>query len=271
MRIIRFANPSNPDRLITAIDCGDGSALPLAGTALDPLEPLDEPIQIPATLAAPIAPPVIMGIGMNYRAHALEQGKEPPERPMMFMKNPAAINTPTGDIVVPRVCQDRPQVDFECELAIVIAKPARNVARQDALDYVLGYTAANDVSARWWQKHGGGGQFNRGKSFDTFCPIGPCIVTTDELTDPGNLRITTRLNGQTMQDSSTSDLIFPVPELIAFLSQGTTLLPGTVILTGTPGGVGFARDPAVFMNDGDIVEVEVQNIGTLRNKVVFEK
>ncbi len=270
MRLIRFASaaPSRPP--VTAVDCGDGTALPLAGNALGPLEPAGEPIPI-GRLLAPLVPPVIMGIGLNYRAHAAEQGKEPPERPMMFMKNPAAITGPTDDIIIPGVCQEREQVDFECELGVVIGRACKDVPAGRALEFVLGYTAANDVSARWWQKHAGGGQFNRGKSFDTFCPIGPCIVTPDELGDPGNLRVQTRVNGETMQDSNTSDLIFPVADLIAFLSQGTTLLPGTLILTGTPGGVGFARTPPVWLRDGDLVEVEVEKIGVLRNRVVCEK
>lgn len=270
MKLIRFASPAANHPPISAVDCGDGTALPLAGSPFGPLEPAGEPISI-GRLLAPVVPPVIMGIGLNYRAHAAEQGKEPPERPMMFMKNPAAVSGPTDEIIVPRVCQDRDQVDFECELAVVIGRTCRDVSVADALDFVLGYTAANDVSARWWQKNAGGGQFNRGKSFDTFCPIGPCIVTGDELGDPGNLRVQTRVKGETMQDSNTSDLIFPVAELIAFLSQGTTLLAGTLILTGTPGGVGFARTPPVYLHDGDVVEVEVEKIGTLRNAVVFEK
>ncbi len=269
MRLIRFASPATGNLPITAIDCGDGNALPLAGTPFGPLEPVGEPIPI-GRLLAPLVPPVVMGIGLNYRAHAAEQGKEPPERPMMFMKNPAAITGPGDEIVVPRVCQEREQVDFECELAVVIGRTCRNVPVGRAMDYVLGYTAANDVSARWWQKHGGGGQFNRGKSFDTFCPIGPCLVTGDELGDPGQLRVQTRVNGETMQDSNTSDLIFSVADLIAFLSQGTTLLAGTLILTGTPGGVGFARTPPVYLRDGDVVEVEVEKIGTLKNRVVLE-
>lgn len=269
MRLIRFASPTHPGPPITAVDCGDGTALPLAGAALGPLEPAGEPIPI-GRLLAPLVPPVVMGIGLNYRAHAAEQGKEPPERPMMFMKNPAAVCGPNDDIIIPDVCQDRQQVDFECELGVIIGRACKNVQAEHALEFVLGYTAANDVSARWWQKHAGGGQFNRGKSFDTFCPIGPCIVTGDELGDPGILRVQTRVNGQTMQDSNTSDLIFPVAELIAFLSQGTTLLPGTLILTGTPGGVGFARTPPVWLCDGDMVEVEVETIGVLRNRVVYE-
>lgn len=270
MRLIRFTTAAAPDRPVTGADCGDGFALPLAGGALGPFEPIGEPLPI-GRLLAPIEPAVIMGIGLNYRAHAAEQGKEPPERPMMFMKNPAAVCGPLDDIRVPRVCQDREQVDFECELAVVIGRLCRDVPVERALGHVLGCTAANDVSARWWQKHGGGGQFCRGKSFDTFCPIGPCIVTPDELGDAGDLRLMTRVNGETMQESSTSDLIFSIAELIAYLSEGTTLRPGTLILTGTPGGVGFARTPPVWLHDGDVVEVEVEKIGVLRNRVVYER
>ncbi|MBL1217475.1 MAG: fumarylacetoacetate hydrolase family protein [Planctomycetes bacterium] len=209
-----------------------------------------------------------MGIGMNYRQHALEQGKQPPTRPMMFMKNPAAACGPHDDIVIAPVCAEREQVDYECELAVIIGRPARDVAQDQALSYVLGYTAANDVSARWWQKEAGGGQFCRGKSFDTFCPMGPCLVTPDEVPDPQALRLTTTLNGEVMQDSNTGDMIFNVAELIAFLSQGTTLMPGTVILTGTPSGVGFARTPPVWLKDGDVVECQVEGIGAVCNRVM---
>src|SRR5690606_20129859 len=146
----------------------------------------------------------------------------------------------------------------------------RDVDARDAFDFILGYTVANDVSARWWQKEGGGGQFCRGKSFDTFCPLGPAIVTRDDVPDPDRLRLATRLNGQTMQESSTTDMIFSVAELVAFLSQGTTLKPGTVILTGTPQGVGFARQPPVWLKDGDVVEIEVESVGVLKNRVRAE-
>ncbi len=270
MKLLRFLHPES-QRVVTAVDCMDGTALPLAGSVLDPIEPLDEPIPFDeSNLVAPIRPPVIMGIGMNYNAHAHEQGKEPPTRPMMFMKNINAANGPFSDIVVPRICQETNQTDFECELAIVVGKPAKNVSVEDASDYILGFTAANDVSARVWQKKLGGGQFNRGKSFDTYCPIGPRIVTADEIDDPMNLQLSTTLNGIVMQDSNTGDMTFNVYELVSFLSQGTTLAPGTLILTGTPQGVGFARDPQVLLQHGDMVEVTVEDIGTLKNRVVWE-
>ena len=158
-------------------------------------------------------------------------------------------------------------MDYECELAVVIRKNCKNVSKSEALDYVLGYTCANDVSARDWQKEWGGGQFCRGKTFDTFCPLGPCLVTTDEITDPNSLNISTHLNGEQMQSSNTSDMIFDIPTLIEFLSGSTTLEPGTVLITGTPSGVGGARKPPVYLQDGDTVTVEIEKIGRLTNSV----
>lgn len=222
-----------------------------------------------ARLLAPIVPPNILGIGLNYRRHAEEGGKGVPERPMLFLKSTNSLQHPGGPIVLPRTAASE-EVDYECELAVVIGRPARNVRRAEALQYVLGYTAANDVSARDWQFKWGGGQFCQGKGFDTFCPVGPCIVTTDEIPDPGALRLRTVLNGQVMQDWTTSDLVFDVPALIEFLSASRTLLPGTVILTGTPHGVGYARRPPVFLRPGDTVTVEIDGIGSLTNPVVAE-
>ncbi len=212
----------------------------------------------------------IIGIGLNYAQHAHEQGSPVPDRPVVFTKNPMAACLSGADIVVPRVCQDQDQVDFEGELAVVVGRAARDVPRERALEYVLGYAAANDVSARWWQKKGSGGQFCRGKSFDTFCPLGPAVASASDVGDPGSLRITTRVNGQVMQDSTTADMIFDVPTLVSELSRGTTLLPGTVILTGTPSGVGMARTPPVFLNDGDEVAVQIERIGAVVNRVKFE-
>jgi 2-keto-4-pentenoate hydratase/2-oxohepta-3-ene-1,7-dioic acid hydratase in catechol pathway len=217
----------------------------------------------------------IIGIGMNYAAHAKEQGKGAPERPVLFTKNPMAASLHGEPIVIPKICQDRPQVDFEAELAVILGsyrgKPIRDVPKSDALACVLGYCPANDVSARWWQKEGAGGQFNRGKSFDTFCPLGPTVSPAGEVADPQGLRLICRVNGAVMQDTPTSDMIFDVATLIAECSRGTTLLPGTVILTGTPSGVGMARTPAVFLKEGDVVEVEIPGLGTLRNSVVMER
>jgi len=158
-------------------------------------------------------------------------------------------------------------VDYEAELAVVIGKPAKDVDEAGALDVVLGYCCANDVSARWWQKKGSGGQFCRGKSFDTFCPLGPELIPGSRVSDPGSLGVRCRVNGEKMQEGNTGEMIFPVTRLIAELSSGTTLLPGTVILTGTPSGVGFARTPPVFLQDGDRVEIEIDQLGTLSNPV----
>lgn len=211
----------------------------------------------------------IFGIGQNYAQHAREMGGQLPERPVVFTKNPMAAIASGDAIVIPKVCQDREQVDFEGELAVVIGRAARDVARERAMDFVLGYAAANDVSARWWQKQGSGGQFVRGKGFDTFCPLS-AVMERANVANPNALRLVTRLNGQVMQDSSTADMIFDVPTLICELSRGTTLLPGTVILTGTPSGVGTARTPPVYLKHGDVVEVTIESVGTVSNPVRME-
>ena len=220
-------------------------------------------------LLAPIVPTDILCIGLNYREHAIEGGSAIPEIPMLFIKSSNALNNPFDPIPIPRRSK---MIDYEAELAVVIGKAAKHVPRERALDYVFGYTCANDVSARDWQKekHLGGGQFARGKSFDGFCPLGPAIVTKDEIPDPNALRITCTLNGQVMQDHTTADMIFDVPALIESLSSTLTLRPGSVILTGTPSGVGFARKPPVWMKPGDTVVVELETIGRLENPVVNE-
>ena len=223
-----------------------------------------------ARLLAPIEPRAILCIGLNYRKHAAETNAPLPEFPVLFVKNPAAVQHPGSPIQLPRWLRSD-KVDYECELAIVIGKAAKNVPRAHAFDYVLGYTCANDVSGRDWQKEGGGSQWCRGKSFDTFCPLGPCIVTTDEIANPNALRISTRVGDEILQDSSTADMIFDVPSLVEFLSASTTLLPGTVILTGTPQGVGMARTPPRFLQPGEKVTIEIEKIGALTNPVVEEE
>jgi len=217
------------------------------------------------TLLAPVEPPNILAIGLNYRLHAMESGHDLPDHPALFIKATTALCGPNDPIVLPAVAPD--EVDYECELAVVIGKRAHKVSAADALDYVLGYSAANDVSARDCQRRLDV-QWARAKSFDTFAPLGPWIETD---LDPDNVGLRTRLNGEVMQESNTDDLIFPVRELIAHLSHSLTLLPGTVIITGTPSGVGFARTPPVFLRPGDIVEVEIDGIGTLRNPVVADE
>jgi len=217
----------------------------------------------------------IIGVGMNYAAHAIEQGKGVPERPVLFTKNPMAAGLDGDEIVIPKVCQDREQVDFEAELGVIIGRRpsggmVKDVSQDEALACVLGYVCANDVSARWWQREGSGGQFNRGKSFDTFCPIGPRVMAATDVPDPQALRIVCRVNGEMMQDSTTADMIFSVAALISEISRGTTILPGTLMVTGTPSGVGMARKPPVWLKGGDVVEVEVGGIGALRNRVRME-
>ncbi len=216
----------------------------------------------------------IIGIGRNYAKHASEMGADLPERPMVFFKSPASATIDGEPIRIPPLCIDPAtggeQVDFEAELAVVIGSPARDVPIDEALSHVLGYCCANDVSARWWQKKGSGGQFCRGKSFDTFCPLGPELTPAEAIPDPQNLRIQCRVNGESMQDANTSAMIFPVAELISELSRGATLMPGTVLVTGSPSGVGFARSPQVFLRDGDTVEVEIEGLGVLKNPVRVE-
>jgi 2-keto-4-pentenoate hydratase/2-oxohepta-3-ene-1,7-dioic acid hydratase in catechol pathway len=222
------------------------------------------------SILAPIEPKTIYGIGLNYRKHAEETGAKIPEHPIVFLKSPTAIQDPGGPIVLPRhLRSDR--VDFEAELGVVIGYECKNVSRADAMNYVLGYTVANDVSARDWQKDWGGSQWCRGKTFDTFCPLGPALVTPAGVKNPNDLAIRTRVNGVTMQQSNTRDMIFPIAELIEFLSGSTTLEPGTLILTGTPEGVGMGRKPPVYLKAGDVVECEIEGIGILRNPVVEEE
>ncbi len=190
---------------------------------------------------------------------------------MVFTKYAGSACLNGDPIIVPTVCQDREQVDFEGELAVVIGAAARDVSKADAMRHVLGYCVANDVSARWWQKSGSGGQFFRGKSFDTFCPLGPAVTPASSVPNPAALRIVTKVNGQVMQDGSTGDMIFDVATLVSDLSRGLTLLPGTVILTGTPSGVGMARNPPQYLKHGDQVEISIDGLGTLRNTVLHAK
>jgi 2-keto-4-pentenoate hydratase/2-oxohepta-3-ene-1,7-dioic acid hydratase in catechol pathway len=266
MKIIRHLTPSGP--AYAAIQ-PDGSAKEISGDIFGAYRTTERAVK-PGKILSPVSPVNILAIGLNYRKHAEEGGKGVPERPMLFLKSTSSLNNPGDPIELPRKLRSD-EVDFECELAVVIGKTCKNALRSTALDYVLGYTAANDVSARDWQNRFGGGQFCQGKSFDTFCPLGPVLVTKDEIPNPNALGIKTILNGQTMQDCNTDDMVFDVAFLIEFLSSSKTLLPGTVILTGTPHGVGFARKPPVFLKPGDSVTIEIEKIGSLTNPVVEEK
>ncbi len=263
MKIIRYSDASG--QIHHAAQQADGSALVIEGCIFGSPKVTDRKADV-AKLLAPVDPRAILCIGLNYKFHAEESGMAIPQHPVLFMKSPGAVQNPGDPILLPSVLKSD-SVDYECELAVVIGKAARNVKKADALDYVLGYTCANDVSARDWQKNGGGGQWCRGKTFDTFCPLGPVLVTRDEIPNPNALGIKTVLNGQAVQDWNTNDMIFDVPTLIEFLSADTTLLPGTVIITGTPQGVGMARTPPLWMKAGDTVTVEIEGIGSLTNPV----
>jgi len=248
-----------------AIQQEDGRLFRAKGDPFGGTVTATEEVLKPVRWMAPIKPRAILCIGLNYRKHAEESGASIPDYPILFMKNPYAATGNGQPIKLPKVCGD--EVDYEAELAVVIAKPALNVSKEDALNYVLGYTAANDISARLWQTKLGGSQWNRAKGFDTFAPMGPVLVTADDIPDQNALAVRSELNGQEMQSSTTADMIFDVPTLIEFLSQDTTLLPGTVILTGTPQGIGWARDPKVLLKPGDTITVEVEKIGQLTNPV----
>jgi 2-keto-4-pentenoate hydratase/2-oxohepta-3-ene-1,7-dioic acid hydratase in catechol pathway len=228
-----------------------------------------EPIPDAELKLMPIVPnpEKIVGVGKNYADHARETGSAPPGEPVFFCKFSSAILGDGETIVLPRVSSE---VDYEAELVAVIGRGGRQIAKENALAHVAGYCCGNDVSARDWQHRKPGGQWLLGKSFDTFAPIGPALVTADEIPDAGKLAIELRINGRVMQQSNTSQLLFTIGELIAYVSQVCTLAAGDLIFTGTPSGVGFARRPPVFLQPGDVVEVEIERIGVLRNPVAGE-
>ena len=269
MHLFRYVDPQG------AIHHGqlhaDGSRERLAGDLFGELIPSGEAAEV-ERLLAPLEPRVFFCIGVNYRRHALEFGSPIPQRPVLFMKPPGAVQHPGAPIELPTALASA-QVDYEGELAVVIGRSCRNVSREEALACVLGYCCANDVSARDWQKRPelGGGQWCRGKSFDTFAPLGPVLATPASIPDPNALGLRTWLNGEPVQDARTDDMIFDVPDLISFLSGSTTLQAGTVILTGTPSGVGMAADPPRWLRPGDTVAIEIEGIGRLENPVVAEE
>jgi 2-keto-4-pentenoate hydratase/2-oxohepta-3-ene-1,7-dioic acid hydratase in catechol pathway len=267
MKIIRYVDDAG--QIKYGAQQASGAAVEIDGDIFGEYQASSRAAKV-AKLLAPLVPTNVLCIGLNYRKHAAEGGAPEPKFPVLFMKATSALQNPGDPIVLPRRLASE-EVDYECELAVVIGKTCKNVSRDKALDYVLGYTCANDVSARDWQIKMGGSQWCRGKTFDTFVPLGPCLVTTDEITNPNTLAIKTILNGQVMQDWNTNDMIFDVPRLIEFLSGSTTLLPGTVILTGTPHGVGMARKPPVWLKQGDSITIDIERIGQLTNPVVDEK
>jgi 2-keto-4-pentenoate hydratase/2-oxohepta-3-ene-1,7-dioic acid hydratase in catechol pathway len=221
-------------------------------------------------LLCPIQSSNILALGLNYRRHAQETKMDVPDYPIVFMKATSSVIGHEEPILLPAAGPER--VDYEAELAVVIGKSVKNLKTSEALDCILGYTCANDISARDWQFEKQKGQWVRGKSFDTFCPLGPWLVTKDEIADPNRLHVRAILNeGDILQDSDTSNMIFDIAAIISFLSQSMTLLPGTVILTGTPEGVGFTRQPPLFLKAGDRITVEIEGVGRLSNPVIQEQ
>ncbi len=268
MFLIRYLDSDN--RAHYGAETADGAILRVDGDVFGDFSITDERAVV-ARLLAPVVPTQILCIGLNYRRHAEETKAKMPERPILFVKGINTLQHPNEPILIPTHMASH-EVDYECELAVVIGKPCKNVSRERALDYVLGYTCANDVSARDWQIKMGGGQWCRGKFFDTFAPLGPRLATREEIPDPNNLKIATILNGERVQDWNTNDMIFDVATLIEFLSGSTTLVPGTVILTGTPHGVGMAAKPEPrWLRPGDEVTIEIEKIGALTNPVALEE
>ena len=261
MRIVRFEAEKR-----TAFGVLEGDSVqPLAGAPWTALRRRGKPLGRAAVkLLAPVEPPDVFAIGLNYRRHADESGHKYPPAPVIFLKAASSVTGPDTDIVLPAMAPN--EVDYECELAIVIGRACRHVSEADAFKYVLGYTCGHDVSARDCQIRLDS-QWARGKSFATFCPLGPWIETD---LDPDNQPISLTLNGQVMQASNTNDMIFNCRHLVSYCSRVCTLRPGTVIMSGTPSGVGFARKPQVFLRAGDSVEVKIDGIGVLRNTVRAE-
>lgn len=268
MKIIRFL--STGGRVLWGVPDPDkqDQASIIEGNLFETFRVLPQSAKI-TSLLPPLAPSNILALGINYKKHGDETAMSYPEQPILFIKATSSLTGHDHPILLPAAGPDR--VDYEAELAVIIGTQAKNVAREKALEHVFGYTCANDVSARDWQFDKQKGQWARGKSFDTFCPLGPWIVTRDEIADPNNLGIRCLINGQVVQDARTSEMIFNIQATISNLSRSMTLLPGTVILTGTPEGVGFTRQPPLFLTEGDVVSVEIEKIGTLTNRVVREK
>ncbi len=266
MRIIRFVDENG--QAVYGVQQGEGKAARIAGDIFGDFTVAPDIVAV-TKLLAPIVPTVVLCIGLNYRRHAEESNLPIPKFPVLFFKSPGSVQNPGDAIEIPKHLKSE-KVDYEAELVVVIGRRCKNVSVDEALGCVFGYTCGNDVSARDWQVEYGGSQWCRGKTFDTFMPLGPAIVTKDEIANPNSLRIATTLNGEVMQDWNTNDMIFGVAELISFLSGSTTLLPGTIIMTGTPHGVGQSRKPPRFLAAGDSVTVSIESIGDLTSPVVEE-
>jgi 2-keto-4-pentenoate hydratase/2-oxohepta-3-ene-1,7-dioic acid hydratase in catechol pathway len=261
---LHATDPGLPPSLRQLVERGQ-TALQLVSQALDRKHVVAYPADQIKLLPPIPDPPKIVCLGLNYADHAKEGGVPIPKDPVLFSKYATALVGPEDAIVLPPVSSE---VDYEAELVVVVGKGGRNLPSELGESHVFGYTIGHDVSARDWQLKKDGKQWMVGKTFDTFAPLGPHLVTADEVPDPHNLRIRLRLNGQTMQDSNTKQMIFPVGRVLSYLSQVFTLQPGDLIFTGTPPGVGFARKPPVYLKPGDVVEVEIERLGVLRNPVV---
>lgn len=260
MKLIRFEDDEGNIHIGEQID--RSKARLIQGDLYDSFEVTDKEASV-RRLLAPVQPVNAFAIGLNYLKHAQESNLPVPDQPLVFAKVTSCIIGPGDAIVLPADAPD--EVDYEAELVVVIGKKARKVSEANALKYVLGYTCGNDVSARDCQIRRDK-QWTRAKGFDTFGPIGPCLVVDPKM-DSTKLQIRARLNGKIMQDANTEDMIFSVPKLISYLSQHFTLMPGTVIFTGTPSGVGYARTPAVYLRPGDQITIEIDGIGELTNPV----
>ena len=257
------SSPGLPHDMIQLLEQGLDQVKAIAQWASDnPAQAISYNLDQIALQPPVITPRMVVALGRNYAAHAKEGGAEPPAWPMLFHKTSTSLLGAGGTIVIPPVTR---RVDYEGELAAIIGRTCKQVSEENALDYVAGYCVANDVSARDLQRRTS--QFAAGKMLDTFGPLGPALVTADEVGDPNNLWIKTRLNGQLMQDDTTANMIFNTQHLISYISQICTLNVGDVILTGTPEGVGYPRNPPVFLQDGDHIEVEIENLGVLANRV----
>jgi 2-keto-4-pentenoate hydratase/2-oxohepta-3-ene-1,7-dioic acid hydratase in catechol pathway len=261
------ATDANVPPCVRGILEGGPRAIAAAQRAADRSDAVTYPADQVRLHAPVVNPRKIICLGLNYRDHAAESGAKIPNEPILFSKYPTALIGQGDAIVLPRVSNE---VDYEAELVIVVGKRGRHIPADSAIEYVTGYAVGHDVSARDWQLKKDGKQWMVGKTFDTFAPVGPELVTADEVPDPHALPIRLRLNGTTMQDSNTSQMIFSVAQTLAYLSQVFTLEPGDLIYTGTPPGVGFARKPPVFLQAGDTVEVEIEGLGLLRNPVIAE-
>lgn len=264
MKIIRFT--SNHDKTFFGIYEPEfpDSARIIQGEVYSDFHITSTRLKIKSFLP-PVAPCNILALGLNYRKHADETHMAYPEIPVVFIKATSSVTGHLSPIFLPAAGPEK--VDYEAELAVIIGKKLKNISPDNAKEGILGYTCANDVSARDWQLEKQKKQWARGKSFDTFCPLGPYLVTRDEIPDPDNLRIRTMVNDRILQDSRTGDMIFDVATIISDLSRSMTLLPGTVILTGTPEGVGFTRRPPLYLRDGDTVSIDIEHIGVLTNPV----